>query len=765
MKNPIIFIIPLLALAGCSGGDAPLYKDPAQPAEKRAEDLTSRMTLEQKVPQMCQWVGLEHMKSAEKELTEEELHNNTARGFYPGITTADVEQMTRDGKIGSFLHVLTAEEANYLQRLASQSPLQIPLLIGIDAIHGNAQVAGCTVYPTSIGQASTFDPELVERICEETAAEMRATGSQWTFNPNVEVARDPRWGRVGETFGEDPYLVSVMGAASVRGYQGRDFSEPGRVLSCVKHFVGGSQPVNGTNGSPTDLSERTIREIFFPPFKAGIDAGAYSMMTAHNELNGIPCHSNRWLMEDVVRGEWGFEGFIVSDWMDVEHIHDLHRTATDNKDAFRQSVNAGMDMHMHGPQFYEKVIELVKEGAVSESAVNRACLKILTAKFKLGLFENPYTDTEQTSKSVFTEKHRATAYEAAVKSVVLLTNDGILPLDASKAMRVLVTGTNADNQTILGDWPCPARRERDDHSGRTRRAVAGLEIHLYRPRVEHPQNEPVQSGRSRLGRAEIGSGHRRNRRTFAAQQLGRQDLRRGLRPVGHRAGGTQPATRPAYYRNGNSHHRGVDQRPPTGRGMDRPTRRGADRGLGAGQLRRPGGSGDHLRQSESQRQAPRNHSPPRRTTTNGIQPQTVDVLPPLCHRRKHAAFPVRLRVELHPLRLLQPQAVSGQDSRRRQGHGERRREKLRRPGRGEIVQLYIRDLYSSVTRPVMELKDFRRVKLAKGETKTVDFTLQASKLAFYNNDMDWVVEAGDYKIMVGGSSLEKDLLNINLNIE
>ena len=459
MKNPIIYIIPLLALAGCSGGDAPLYKDPAQPAEKRAEDLMSRMTLEQKVAQMCQWVGLEHMKSAEKELTEEELHNNTARGFYPGITTADVEQMTRDGKIGSFLHVLTAEEANYLQRLASQSPLQIPLLIGIDAIHGNAQVAGCTVYPTSIGQASTFDPELVERICEETAAEMRATGSQWTFNPNVEVARDPRWGRVGETFGEDPYLVSVMGAASVRGYQGRDFSEPGRVLSCVKHFVGGSQPVNGTNGSPTDLSERTIREIFFPPFKAGIDAGAYSMMTAHNELNGIPCHSNRWLMEDVVRGEWGFEGFIVSDWMDVEHIHDLHRTATDNKDAFRQSVNAGMDMHMHGPQFYEKVIELVKEGAVSESAVNRACLKILTAKFKLGLFENPYTDTAQISKSVFTEKHRATAYEAAVKSVVLLTNDGILPLDASKAMRVLVTGTNADNQTILGDWALPQPEE------------------------------------------------------------------------------------------------------------------------------------------------------------------------------------------------------------------------------------------------------------------------------------------------------------------
>lgn len=682
MKNPIIFIIPLLALAGCSGGDAPLYKDPAQPAEKRAEDLTSRMTLEQKVAQMCQWVGLEHMKSAEKELTEEELHNNTARGFYPGITTADVEQMTRDGKIGSFLHVLTAEEANYLQRLASQSPLQIPLLIGIDAIHGNAQVAGCTVYPTSIGQASTFDPELVERICEETAAEMRATGSQWTFNPNVEVARDPRWGRVGETFGEDPYLVSVMGAASVRGYQGRDFSEPGRVLSCVKHFVGGSQPVNGTNGSPTDLSERTIREIFFPPFKAGIDAGAYSMMTAHNELNGIPCHSNRWLMEDVVRGEWGFEGFIVSDWMDVEHIHDLHRTATDNKDAFRQSVNAGMDMHMHGPQFYEKVIELVKEGAVSESAVNRACLKILTAKFKLGLFENPYTDTEQTSKSVFTEKHRATAYEAAVKSVVLLTNDGILPLDASKAMRVLVTGTNADNQTILGDWALPQPEENvttileglEEQSPASKFTFIDQGWNIRRMSRSKVDEAVSAARKSDLAIVVIGEHSLRNNwdDKTCGEDCDRSDIAL--------AGLSQP--RPAYYRNGNSHHRGVDQRPPTGRGMDRPTRRGADRGLGAGQLRRPGGSGDHLRQSESQRQAPRNHSPPRRTTTNGIQPQTVDVLPPLCHRRKHAAFPVRLRVELHPLRLLQPQAVSGQDSRRRQGHGERRREKLRRPGRG-----------------------------------------------------------------------------------
>ena len=766
MKNPIIFIIPLLALAGCSGGDAPLYKDPAQPAEKRAEDLTSRMTLEQKVAQMCQWVGLEHMKSAEKELTEEELHNNTARGFYPGITTADVEQMTRDGKIGSFLHVLTAEEANYLQRLASQSPLQIPLLIGIDAIHGNAQVAGCTVYPTSIGQASTFDPELVERICEETAAEMRATGSQWTFNPNVEVARDPRWGRVGETFGEDPYLVSVMGAASVRGYQGRDFSEPGRVLSCVKHFVGGSQPVNGTNGSPTDLSERTIREIFFPPFKAGIDAGAYSMMTAHNELNGIPCHSNRWLMEDVVRGEWGFEGFIVSDWMDVEHIHDLHRTATDNKDAFRQSVNAGMDMHMHGPQFYEKVIELVKEGAVSESAVNRACLKILTAKFKLGLFENPYTDTAQISKSVFTEKHRATAYEAAVKSVVLLTNDGILPLDASKAMRVLVTGTNADNQTILGDWALPQPEENvttileglEEQSPASKFTFIDQGWNIRRMSRSKVDEAVSAARKSDLAIVVIGEHSLRNnwddktcgedcdRSDIALAGLSQQLAQRIIET------GT-----PIIVVLINGRQLGVEWIVRHAAALIEAWEPGSFGGRAVAEIiygkANPSGKLPvTIPRHVGQLQMVYNHKP-----SMYFHPYAIGESTPLfpfgygLSYTRYAYSNLRLSQDKIPGDGKVTVSVDVKNCGDRDGE--------------EIVQLYIRDLYSSVTRPVMELKDFRRVKLAKGETKTVDFTLQASKLAFYNNDMDWVVEAGDYKIMVGGSSLEKDLLNINLNIE
>ena len=215
-----------------------------------------------------------------------------------------IEQWTKDGVIGSFLHVLTVEEANYLQGLAMQSRLQIPIMFGIDAIHGNCNCPDNTAYPTSIGLASSFNTDMAYTIARQTAKEMRAMNMHWTFNPNVEVARDARWGRCGETFGEDPYLVAKMGVELVKGYQGDMDSDD--VLACIKHFVGGSQPINGTNGSPTDLSERTIREVFFPPFQAGVEAGALSLMTAHNELNGIPCHSNDWLMTDVLRGEWGF---------------------------------------------------------------------------------------------------------------------------------------------------------------------------------------------------------------------------------------------------------------------------------------------------------------------------------------------------------------------------------------------------------------------------------------------------------------------------
>ena len=459
MKNrrKITLITACMMMAACSGEKAPLYKDASVPVEKRVEDLLSRMTLEEKVGQMNQFVGLEHIRKNEASLSEEDLRNNTANAFYPGFSADSVADWTRKGLVGSFLHVLTIEEANYLQSLAMQSRLAIPVIFGIDAIHGNANAPDNTVYPTNIGLAGTFDLDLAYRIARETAAEMRAMNMHWTFNPNVEVARDPRWGRVGETFGEDPYLVSKMGVQTVKGYQGDLSSDD--VLACIKHFAGGSQPINGTNGSPTDLSERTIREVFFPPFEEGVKAGAMSLMTAHNELNGIPCHSNDWLMEDVLRGEWDFRGFVVSDWMDIEHIYDLHATAENLKEAFYQSIMAGMDMHMHGVYWNEYVCELVREGRIPESRIDESVRRILDIKFRLGLFEQPYADENTTMDVRLCDEHRNTALEAARKSVVLLKNDGLLPLSKDRYRRVLVTGINADDHNILGDWSADQKAE------------------------------------------------------------------------------------------------------------------------------------------------------------------------------------------------------------------------------------------------------------------------------------------------------------------
>lgn len=454
MKKRTLLTMAVLPAALLAMAQKPLYKDAGQPVEKRVTDLMQRMTLEEKVAQMCQYVGPEHIRETQKRFKGKKVaKNDDAYGFYPNLSINDLYKLTEEGKVGSFLHVVTAEEANQLQELAMKSRLQIPLIIGIDAIHGNALVSGTTVYPTPIGQASSFDTELVERLSRESALEVRATGAHWTFTPNIDVARDARWGRTGETFGEDPYLVTRMGVATIKGYQGENCSGTDVALACGKHLIAGSEPSNGTNAAPMDISERTLREVYLPPYKAAVkEAKVFTLMAAHNELNGVPCHADKWMMTDIMRNEYGFNGFIVSDWMDVERIHDLHRVAPNLKEAYRETVDAGLDMHMHGPGFMEGVIELVKEGKLTEAQVDRACRAILEAKFRLGLFENPFVDLKKTQKTLFCKEHKTTALEAAEKSIVLLKNEGLLPLDFSKYKNILVTGPNADNHTVLGDW-------------------------------------------------------------------------------------------------------------------------------------------------------------------------------------------------------------------------------------------------------------------------------------------------------------------------
>ena len=426
------------------------YLDASLPSEKRVELLMKEMTLDEKIGQMCQFVG---------EATDIDFDSKDTKSNYT-LALGARAGLIKEGKIGSFLKVSTYQEANILQSLAAESRLKIPLLIATDAIHGHGMYMGpTTIYATQIGLAASFEPEMAELMAEYTASEMRATGFHWAYSPNIEVVRDARWGRIGETFGEDPYLVTEMGNAMVRGYQGVDFSSSTNVLASSKHFVGGGIPYNGVNGAPADVSERTLHEIFFPPFVGSIENGVYTIMPAHNEINGIPAHAHEEYLTDLIRGEWGFDGFYISDWMDIKRLESAHKIVDSEREADKVAVLAGMDVHMQGPGFFENVKSLVENGEIPMSRIDHAVSKILYAKFQLGLFENRYTDKQAVEETLLNKSHLELALKTAQKSMVLLKNEGVLPLKQDMG-RILVTGPNADHQALLGEW---ARVQPDDN--------------------------------------------------------------------------------------------------------------------------------------------------------------------------------------------------------------------------------------------------------------------------------------------------------------
>jgi beta-glucosidase len=421
------------------------YRDASLPAEQRAEFLLREMTLEEKIGQMCQYVAV---------AAPESVGNVDEDAGYE-LSLAEQARLIRGGRVGSFLKVPDHATANRLQELARTSRLGVPLLIATDAIHGHAMDAeGGTVFPSPIGLASSFDPALLHDVARVTAREMRATGFHWTFSPNLDVVRDARWGRCGETFGEDPLLASELGAAMVRGYQGPQLSNDD-VLACAKHLVAGGISDNGLNGAPAEVSERTLHEVFFPPFIRAVECGVLSAMPAHNEVGGIPCHANRSLLSNLLRESWGFVGFVVSDWNDIARLHTTHRVARTRRDADRLAIEAGIDMHMHGGEFFENVKSLVETGDLSETRIDDAVRTILSIKFRLGLFDSPVPSEADAKASLGTPAHRALALDAARRSIVLLKNEGnLLPLNS--AHRVLLTGPRADDQAVLGDWSRPA---------------------------------------------------------------------------------------------------------------------------------------------------------------------------------------------------------------------------------------------------------------------------------------------------------------------
>ncbi len=759
----LTFFVAGIMCASCGNDGTPLYKDASAPVEKRVEDLLGRMTLEEKVGQMNQFVGLEHIRKNEASLSEEDLKNNTANAFYPGFSADSVAEWTKKGLVGSFLHVLTLDEANYIQSLAMQSRLAIPVIFGIDAIHGNANAPDNTVYPTNIGLASSFDLDLAYRIARETAAEMRAMNMHWTFNPNVEVARDPRWGRVGETFGEDPYLVSLMGVKTVEGYQGDLSSDD--VLACIKHFVGGSQPINGTNGSPADLSERTIREVFFPPFEKGVEAGAMSLMTAHNELNGIPCHSNEWLMEDVLRGEWDFKGFVVSDWMDIEHIHDLHATAENLKEAFFQSIMAGMDMHMHGVYWNEYVCELVREGRIPEKRIDQSVRRILEMKFRLGLFEQPYADEKTTMDIRLCREHRQTALEAARKSIVLLKNAGLLPLDPQKYRRVLVTGINADDHNILGDWSADQKPEN------VTTVLEGLEMvspetdFVFVDQGWDPRNmsqKAVDKASAAARTCDLNivvAGEYMYRGRWTERTSGEDTDRSDIDLVGLQnelirkvAASGKPTILVLISGRPLGTEWAAENLPALVNAWEPGMYGGqAIAEILYGKVNPSAKLAVTIPRSVGQTQMIYNHKPSQYFHPYAVTPSTP--LYPFGYGLSYTTYKYSdLRTDRTEIPADGAVKVSVDVTNTGKVAGE------------EIVQLYIRDRFSQVTRPVKELKDFARVSLEPGQTRTVEFTVTPDKLMFLDKNLEPIVEPGEFILMVGSSSDDKDLLKTSINV-
>jgi beta-glucosidase len=745
-----------------------LYLDSSKSNVDRLNDLMSRMTLEDKVYQMNQFVGLDHMRKAERDLSPEDLLNNDAQGFYKVVFSTDVMKMTQEGKIGSFLHVLTAEEGNLLQELANKSRLKIPILIGIDAIHGNALYNGATVYPSPITLASTWSDKFLFDVGRQTALEMRATGSHWAFTPNIDVLRDPRWGRVGETFGEDPFMVGNLGASMINGFQLNDFTGTNKVIACAKHMIAGSEPINGLNASPMDISLRTLKEVYLPPYKKAIDAGVYSIMAAHNELNGIPCHMNSWLMTDLFRGEWGFKGFYVSDWMDIERIETLHHVAHDLKEASYLAVNAGMDMHMHGVDFPEAVIALVKEGKLPISRVDEACSKILMAKFKLGIFENRFVDIEKIQDKIFTSEHRFTALETARKGIVLLKNSNLLPLNKTKeSKKILVTGPNANNQSILGDWHAaqPEENVTTIYEGIKELGESkGYDVlfHDSEENIRKISNEDIQktieaskgadyvivvvgdnSMRYKWKDKTAGENMARAELNLAGKQL---DLVRSLKETNDNVivvyVNGKPISEPWIQVNIPSIIEAWEPGNLGGKAVAE---------VIFGDINPSGKLPLTIARSVGQLQMIYNHKPSQYFHKYAFEKNKP--LYPFGYGLSYTKFsyskPKLLNSTFDNNSIIKVQVevsnVGDMDG-------------------DEVVQLYIRDKVSSVTRPVKELKGYKRINLKIGETKKVIFEITPESLAFYDIDMNYVVEAGSFNIMTGSSSQNKSLKTVELTI-
>jgi beta-glucosidase len=714
--------------------------------EKKIDALLRQMTIEEKVGQLTQYAG-----------------DNKATG--PVNFKNDHQQLIKEGKIGSMLNIMGAKYTRQYQETAIQSRLKIPLLFGLDVIHGYK-----TTFPIPLAEAASWDLEAMEKSARISAIEASSAGIHWTFAPMVDIGRDPRWGRVMEGAGEDTYLGSRIAYARVKGFQGNGLGNIDAVMACAKHFAAYGAAVGGRDYNSVDMSERQLWEIYLPPFKATIDANVATFMNSFNDLNGIPATGNKYLQRDILKGNWNFQGFVVSDWGSIGEMI-AHGYAKDAKEAAFQAITAGSDMDMESNAYRNNLVQLVKEKKVPMAFVDDAVRRILRKKFELGLFENPYkfSDESREQKELNNPENRAFAREIAKKSIILLKNQSeLLPL-------------SKDTKTIAVIGPM-AKATKDNH-GFWAVDIPGLDYDKFiisqfdgiKNKVRSDTNLLYAKGcgvdcKSDEGFAEavetakkadivilsIGerwnmSGEAKSRSNIHLPGM-QEDLVKVIKATGKPVVVLINAGRPLVF----------DW-----------TADNADAILYTWWLGTEAGNaiadvlfGDYNPSGKLPMTFPRhegqipiyyNHfntgRPARDENATNYVSAYLDLKNspkfPFGFGLSYTNFQYSdLKLDKKKIRPNEKIEVSLNVTNTGKYAGE------------EVIQLYLRDKVASVVRPVKELKDFQKIKLNVGETKTIKFKIDKEKLSFYNQNLQWTAEAGEFDLMIGSSSADIRLKDI-----
>ena len=710
-----------------------------QTEEQRVESLLQQMTLQEKIGQ---------------------LNQLSVGGF--DQNTAD---MMRAGMVGSILNECNPKVLNRYQKAAvEESRLGIPLIISRDVIHGFK-----TMFPIPLGLAATFDPELVQQGARVAAIEATASGIRWTFSPMLDIARDPRWGRIAEGSGEDTYLDAQMGVAMVKGYQGETIDQTS-MAACVKHFVAYGAAEGGRDYNSTGITERTLRNVYLPPFEACVKAGAMTLMTSFNDNDGVPSTGNGFLVNDVLRGEWGFDGFVVSDWASIYEMVN-HGYAENNKHAGELAINSGVDMDMMSYSYISHVEELLNEGKVSMETIDNAVRNILRIKIRLGLFENPYVDESKTEASFYTHEALEAARKSAVKSAVLLTNNGVLPLNKSKVKTVLVTGPMADApHDQLGTWTFDGDPAHTVTPLMAIRELYGNDVQvIYEPGLTFTREfdkggiaKAVKAAKKAdvilafMGEEAIMSGeaHCLTDITLKGDQRALiEALHKTGKPVVLNIMAGRPLELDFEIANSDailySFHPGTMGGPAIAQlifGDETPS--------GKTPITFPKNVGQiPIYYNHNMTGRPYNgtetmlYDIPLRAgqtslgNTSYWLDSTFEPEFPFGYGLTYTTFEYSAP-EIEMTEYVENDTIRACVTIKNTGDKEAT----------EVVQLYVRDLVGSVTRPVKELKRFHRVTVAPGQTMTVGFELPVQELAFYGKDMVKKVEPGKFQLWIAGDS-------------